>query len=449
MVSAGLTAADDGNTELSVIQRLLRSWLRPVGSTTLSPASTPMRAVPHWCEVATIPRLWVKTNGNPARRRARRVLATSSAWAFEPGRFPAQVDAPAGVDRHPILRQRQILTLGEQIDRTPADRREEAEGGPGAGGLDRLAVELAEGLDIAERIAVVGAGPIPVVQAEGLLEGDVQIAAGARPDDEGGRVAHVVAADHPGAVRDAVRLRPEQEGGTVDGARGEDIAVGLHLEGDAVALDLQSRHGVAAGIGDDPPHCGVGHQLDVVGVECRPHRADVGIALGVDEAGVGIASPAEHTTTPGPPVDRLREHVRAQALAGEAAWPPWRSPGRGGAGETERAPSAEARSGRRRPRVPNRASRPGCSTARAPRRRSARRARSRRAARPPRSRPRGSAASSPRRACSSRRHSDSSRAGIPCPRRRSSRPSSCSGLGGGPPSGTNSRAPEGGNPPAR
>lgn len=62
-VSAGFTAAEDGKGEESTIQRLSTSWDLQYGSTTLVAGSTPMRAVPHWWDDASMPRSWVRATG--------------------------------------------------------------------------------------------------------------------------------------------------------------------------------------------------------------------------------------------------------------------------------------------------------------------------------------------------------------------------------------------------
>src|SRR5580698_2493429 len=47
MVSAGLSAVEEGKQALSTTHRLSTSWARQVGSSTLRRGSAPMTAVPH------------------------------------------------------------------------------------------------------------------------------------------------------------------------------------------------------------------------------------------------------------------------------------------------------------------------------------------------------------------------------------------------------------------
>lgn len=78
IVSAGLTAAEDGNQELSATQRLSSSCALQSGPTTLVAGSSPATAVPHWCELTAMPIRRVKTRGKPARRIMAVARRTSS-----------------------------------------------------------------------------------------------------------------------------------------------------------------------------------------------------------------------------------------------------------------------------------------------------------------------------------------------------------------------------------
>src|SRR5215471_11879819 len=76
MVSAGLSAAEDGKKLASTTYRLSWSQARQCGSSTDAAGSVPKRAVPHWCEGVSVPNGLDSTIGKPVSLSSR--FATST-----------------------------------------------------------------------------------------------------------------------------------------------------------------------------------------------------------------------------------------------------------------------------------------------------------------------------------------------------------------------------------
>ena len=177
---------------------------------------------------------------------------------------------------------------------------------------------------------------------------------------------------------------------------------------------------------------GVRQQRDVRMLEGRPHAHHLGVRLGVHQAGEAVAGAAADAVAVGQvrlrqpdPVRRVERVVAGRLQVVRELLDPRlvrRAPGRG------TAHSRPALSGPRRVRRgPRRAARRACSTARAPRTRSARPARCRRGAGARRSPPCGGGRARRRRAWSLRRRSSGSEAGTSCPSRRTRCPRRRSG----------------------
>ena len=137
------------------------------------------------------------------------------------------------VDGHAVLGQRQVFGREPEVDRVLRDLLERPAGCELR--LDRLLaaehrrLRLPDHLDVPERIVVVVAAEVEVVQPERLLE-DRRVLVARERQHRLARVEHVVAADLVGAVREAVRVlvvrRREEQGGGVRGTRGEHDDVG-------------------------------------------------------------------------------------------------------------------------------------------------------------------------------------------------------------------------------
>ena len=77
---------------------------------------------------------------------------------------------------------------------------------PGRCRLDHWSLDLAEHLQVAQRVGVVRPGQIPVVEAQGLLEADRVPAARIHGQEKGAVVDHVVASDQARGVGQATGM---------------------------------------------------------------------------------------------------------------------------------------------------------------------------------------------------------------------------------------------------
>ena len=189
---------------------------------------------------------------------------------------------------------------------------------PRAGRLDHGTLELAEHLQVAQRIRVVRSGEIPVVEAQRLLEVDRVAASRVHAEEEGAVVDHVVAADQIRGVGQAPRMpvgsRLEQQGGGVDGAAGHDEPAGPDAQWFSVA------HG--DGLGDvpavrrrvQPLHDGASEQPYRRAPKCRPDAAGLGIALGPERTGEAVAGSLSDAGAAGADIHADRHRERVQAL---------------------------------------------------------------------------------------------------------------------------------------
>jgi len=184
--------------------------------------------------------------------------------------------------------------------------------------LHHLEVEAAYGLDLTERVGVSGVGvfEVEVVGTPGFGVG-VVVGFGGEGEEGVGLVVHEVAADLIGAVGEAggvfVVRRGQEDDGGVDGsgADGEDAGgIGCRLRGGcgsggdggsglgavgfagAGVEDFDGGDGCSSGVGEEAEDAGVSHQRDVGEVHDLADAVDVGVGLGVDEAGVAVAGVA-------------------------------------------------------------------------------------------------------------------------------------------------------------
>ena len=109
-------------------------------------------------------------------------------------------------------------------------------------------------------------------------------------------MAHIVTADHAGAVGEPVRMRPvgraQQQRRRIDRAAGNDddvAAIALDL---AVAMHDHLRHLAAGRIGLDALDIGAGQQGDVRVPQCRHHADDMRVGLGLHQTREPVAGGA-------------------------------------------------------------------------------------------------------------------------------------------------------------
>jgi hypothetical protein len=105
-----------------------------------------------------------------------------------------QRDPAVGGQRNPVLRERKVLGLQEQIERVLRDLLKDGHRHPGLAHLRLRTPQLAESLDVPERIFVGRASRVPVIDADGLLEDGVVLATWIDREEERRDVCHVVAA---------------------------------------------------------------------------------------------------------------------------------------------------------------------------------------------------------------------------------------------------------------
>ena len=153
---------------------------------------------------------------------------------------------------------------------------------------DLLVVGLAEHLDPPEgELPVVGA-QVPVVHRQRLLE---PRGVGLQRDGHQGDVVvpHVVPTDHSRAVGQPLRVmvaaRPQQQGGRVHRAAGDDHDVAGEGGGRSVVQGRDDpRDRASGGVGLEALHVGAGHEGDVVLGQDRIHTDDLRVRLGVHQA---------------------------------------------------------------------------------------------------------------------------------------------------------------------
>ncbi len=171
----------------------------------------------------------------------------------------AELDVAVARERDAVLGQRQVLGRQPEVDGVAGDvaqrpRRRE----PRLAGLlaaEHRRLRLADHLDVAQRVLVVRAREVEVVDPERLLEHGRVLFLGQR---EHGLavVEHVVAADLVGAVGQPARVlvggRREQQLGAVRGAAGHDHDVALEGLGVVAEVDDDARDRRARVVGHEP-----------------------------------------------------------------------------------------------------------------------------------------------------------------------------------------------------
>jgi hypothetical protein len=230
---------------------------------------------------------------------------------------------PPPIERHPVVRIRQILrrqpevhrVLGHQVERPPGRDR----GCPAPQGVG---VELADERDVPHRVLPLRRPEVEVVQAKRLLE-DGRVRAAGDGHQDRVHVAHVVPPDHVGAVGEPARMpvagRPQQQRRRVDRACRHHHHV-RRVGFDRVApLHHESRHLAAGRAGLELRDVGVGQQRHVRIREGRVDRDHLRVGLGPHQARVAVAGLAADAATA--PRVALVEHDAERDVEGAQAEP--------------------------------------------------------------------------------------------------------------------------------
>ena len=219
--SAGLTAAEFGRKPPSTTNRLRWSKARHHGS-----SGAAGRIVAHAHGAALMRRRALVERA----RQHDRIAAGAQILAHhlgEPGQRlhvgapPLHHDAGA-VDHDAALGVRQVLAHQVPVDgmaRHVVEREFRRELDVGS---QNVAVDLAEQLHIAERLAALAVGQIVVVEAERLLVDGIVDPARVDRQHRRAVVVHEIAADLVGGIGKPARRRSQQDGRRIDGAGAED-----------------------------------------------------------------------------------------------------------------------------------------------------------------------------------------------------------------------------------
>ena len=162
-------------------------------------------------------------------------------------------------------------------------------------GAQHLAVHLPQGLDLTHGMVPALLSPVEVVDRERLLE-HRGVRLQGDPDHRPEHMLHQVSAHQAGAVGQAVGMGVTA-GAQQQGRRVHRTAGGHHdLPPEAAGLPLHHRlhplHPGARGVHRQPFHPGVRKHRDARVPKRRKNAADLGIRLGVHEAGEAIAGVA-------------------------------------------------------------------------------------------------------------------------------------------------------------
>ncbi len=108
-------------------------------------------------------------------------------------------------------------------------------------------------------------------------------------------MAHVVSTDLIATVgqpaREGLRSRGEQQGGAVDRACGKDH----DAPAEGAFVGFYRLDAAAVGAAEELVHPCPGLEADIGVLQGRPHPADLGIALGMEQTRKSIAAGAAHT----------------------------------------------------------------------------------------------------------------------------------------------------------
>jgi hypothetical protein len=160
-------------------------------------------------------------------------------------------------------------------------------------------MEAADGLDLAERVGIIGIGVAEVeVVGAPCLHVAVVVLEGGEGEERVGLVVHEVAADLIRGVGEAVGMFVvgglEENDGGVDGAgaEGDDGCFVLCGSGGVGVLDFYRGDGGSGGVGEEAEDARVGDEGDVGEMHDLANAVDVGVGFSVDEAGVAVAGVA-------------------------------------------------------------------------------------------------------------------------------------------------------------
>ena len=175
-----------------------------------------------------------------------------------------------------------------------------------------VAVDLAEQLHIAERLAALAVGQIVVVEAECLLVDGIVDPARVDRQHRRAVVVHEVAADLVGRIGEAARRRPEKDGRRIDGARAEDDELRRQRFRLAVLTVVDRADRLAVGRSFEALHHRTGGELDARVLQRNGKRGAFSVHL--PAAGIGEGIPRRASA--GQPlidVDSERQRRRMQA----------------------------------------------------------------------------------------------------------------------------------------
>ena len=394
IVRLGFVPLLDGKNDASTTQRFSTPWARLSRSSTAASGSSPKRQVP-----TRVPEVVVLAAGQRDRAREAEPLRERVAEQVvalvklvRVAILEAHAVRALVIEAHAVLGVGQVLDDRAEHDRVAeverADARRDAEHerrrelrpearapvddalqvGEHRAGRDRDA----DGLEVSELASL---GGIEIVHRQRLREAGVGAAAPRSDRDRVAGVDHQIAADEPGAVREAVRpvlvRRAQQQDRGHQRARSEEHPVALDREALPVPLAPDALHPLAVRL--EAEHLGAREERGPVLREGGREADAAGVALAAADAEDPTAAAAVRQEL-APDVDPVRMEA---ALLEERLDP--LVPARSGAGAPE-AGWAGPGGADRGFRGPGRAPRRARSTARA--RRS-------RPARPPAARPRG------------------------------------------------------------
>ena len=223
-------------------------------------------------------------------------LGTEAPVAFAVFGLPGEANMAVAIEGDPVAGIGQVFGSEPPIHGVAGSPGTDGEGEPGLLGTEQRRRDLAEILDVAEGIGIIGVARIvvKVVDGEGLLEDGGVFLGGFERHAGAVEMAHVVAPDLVAAVGEALGCDgiggSEEDGGRVYGAGGEDDDSGAQ----GALIGVHTFHALAVGIAQQAQDTMASEQANVGVRQGGGDAADFGIAFGVQQAREAVTGGATH-----------------------------------------------------------------------------------------------------------------------------------------------------------
>ncbi len=228
-------------------------------------------------------------------------LVTEALVAFAVFGLPREADMAVAVEGDPVAGVGQVFGGEPPVHGVAGGPGDEGNGEQGLLGMEQRRRDLAEILDVAEGIGIIGVARVVVkiVDGQGFLEDGGVFLGGFEGHAGAIEMAHVVAPDLIAAVGETLGRGGigggEEEGGGVYGAGGKDDDAGAQ----GALIGFHTFHTPAVAARQQAQDAMPGEQADVGVGQGGGDTADFGIALGVQQAGEAVTGGTTHARAMG------------------------------------------------------------------------------------------------------------------------------------------------------